>query len=426
MGDGMRSAMGSSSKPPAQPSSRSSSEQGYGSGSGTGRTLYGIGNSLSQIVTIQLDNTNFMLWKSIVVPVIRCCEFDGFLFGTTPCPDPVITETGEPNLTYREWINKDQMLLGWLLNAIVPSIDNQVVGPQIRTVHDAWLKIKQLCGAKTRTKVQRFKIALHTTRKGSMSMNEYLLKMKELSDSLTTVGSPITEEHQITSELVGLDMEYMPIMTTLLRDSDLTWQNVHASLLNFDERMTQIQSLQGINSLSTQGSNLFANADKVHSSLSGNNQQSKSNVFNNNQSLFATGSQNSSGYNNRGFNPRGRGNRGQNRGGFRSQNQNKPTCQICGKFGHSVAYCYYRADMKYMGTQSGSNQPPQFPLTNNTSEQQNSFLASQTPVSDSSWYSNSGATTYVTADPSMFTNYMPYTGKSALMVGNGKLLLFLV
>ncbi|KAK9159672.1 hypothetical protein Syun_006013 [Stephania yunnanensis] len=53
---------------------------------------------------------------------------------------------------------------------------------------------------------------------------------------------------------------------------------------------------------------------------------------------------------------RGRGGKSRGRGGFRFQNNNKPTCQICGKFGHSAAVCYFRGDMKYMGSSSSSSQ----------------------------------------------------------------------
>ncbi|KAK9142413.1 hypothetical protein Syun_011813 [Stephania yunnanensis] len=74
-------------------------------------------SSMSQLVTIKLDRTNFLMWKSIVVLLIIGCEFDGHLFGTDKCPEKLL-EDGFVNLSYRSWICKDSALIGWLLNAI--------------------------------------------------------------------------------------------------------------------------------------------------------------------------------------------------------------------------------------------------------------------------------------------------------------------
>ncbi|KAK9132256.1 hypothetical protein Scep_011784 [Stephania cephalantha] len=135
----------------------------------------------------------------------------------------------------------------------------------------------------------------------------------------------------------------------------------------------------------------------------------------------------------------GRGNgRFRGRGGFKNTN-NRPTCQICNKIGHTAAVCYYGSDMNYMGanahngsSQSQFNQPQvQF---NQSQSQRGAFLAHQVPTSaqqfypppqnarsfissadsipDSSWYADSGATSHVTADPSQLTNSTTYSGYS--------------
>ncbi|KAK9146538.1 hypothetical protein Sjap_006441 [Stephania japonica] len=70
-----------------------------------------------------------------------------------------------------------------------------------------------------------------------MLMIDYLSKMKELSNRLAIAGSPGLDDDLITSVLAGLDKEYLPITTTLLQDLDLSWSDVHTSLLNFEERM---------------------------------------------------------------------------------------------------------------------------------------------------------------------------------------------
>ncbi|KAK9096500.1 hypothetical protein Sjap_021997 [Stephania japonica] len=109
--------MVSSSRPSlAQPSSRSGLEPSSGSGYGSGWMLYWSDSSLSQIVMIQLDDTNFMLWKSIVALVIRGCEFDCFLFGITSCPNPMIVwfrneSSGNLEAIYTHYVDHGLRLL---------------------------------------------------------------------------------------------------------------------------------------------------------------------------------------------------------------------------------------------------------------------------------------------------------------------------
>ncbi|KAK9151758.1 hypothetical protein Syun_010067 [Stephania yunnanensis] len=156
-------------------------------------------------------------------------------------------------------------------------------------------------------------------------------------------------------------------------------------------------------------------------------------------------------------NNRGRGGRFRGRGGFRFPNNSRPTCQICNKIGHSAAFCYYRADMNYMGAQVSNSNGNHF---NGHQGNQNfrgggqlhgvqpsaHFLGIQSSGSglssgsgfssgteavnfagtetvnfanDPSWYADSGATTHVTNDTSQMNHISPYQGNDSLIVGNG-------
>lgn len=43
-------------------------------------------NLLNQVTTIKLDRTNFLLWQSIVIPILKSYKLEGHLFGKTPAP----------------------------------------------------------------------------------------------------------------------------------------------------------------------------------------------------------------------------------------------------------------------------------------------------------------------------------------------------
>ncbi|KAL5836916.1 hypothetical protein ACOSQ3_014085 [Xanthoceras sorbifolium] len=121
-----------------------------------------------------------------------------------------------------------------------------------------------------------------------------------------------------------------------------------------------------------------------------------------------------------GINGNGRG-RGRGRNGGR-WNNNKPTCQICGRVGHLASYCYNKFDRNYQAPVNQNNneaggsgaqnnfqqnsfqQHPmrQFPAPTNQQNQANvmqstTYYATPESVCDQSWYADSGAINHVTS-----------------------------
>ncbi|KAK9107206.1 hypothetical protein Syun_023217 [Stephania yunnanensis] len=111
-------------------------------------------------------------------------------------------------------------------------------------------------------------------RKGGMSMTEYLKKMKELFDKLATAGGRIPVKDQISCSLAGHDGEYLPMTAVFQELKDLTWPELHASLLSFEAKLIQLQNLAGINSMSLQGNTHSVHAAEVKN---GNGGQFKTN-----------------------------------------------------------------------------------------------------------------------------------------------------
>lgn len=74
-------------------------------------------------------------------------------------------------------------------------------------------------------------------------MNEYLSKMKAISNNLLLAGSPISTNDLIIQTLSGLDIEYNPIVVQLSDKTDLTWVDVQVTLLTFESRLKQLSIL---------------------------------------------------------------------------------------------------------------------------------------------------------------------------------------
>ena len=150
---------------------------------------------------LKLDRNNFPLWKSVIVLAVKGHDLGGYLFGTQPIPEKMISimdKYGETkfilNPTYVKWVQTDQRLLCWLLSSISVSVLlPKVMG--LLTTHETWKTLEMLYASQPRSRVLQLKTQLQTTRKGSLSMDEYLTKMKIFADNLKTVGYLITNDH---------------------------------------------------------------------------------------------------------------------------------------------------------------------------------------------------------------------------------------
>ncbi|KAL2524706.1 Uncharacterized protein Adt_09760 [Abeliophyllum distichum] len=82
-----------------------------------------FGMNLTQSPAVKLDKNNFLLWKNMIMPVIRGHNLEGFILGTKVCPPEFIavqttgiqmdenaTTTVEmaQNLEYNKWVTTDQ------------------------------------------------------------------------------------------------------------------------------------------------------------------------------------------------------------------------------------------------------------------------------------------------------------------------------
>ena len=99
-----------------------------------------------------------------------------------------------------------------------------------------------------------------------------------------------------------------------------------------------------------------------------------------------------------------RTNRGRSRSRGSSTNGSRPTCQVCGKFGHMALTCYHRFDNSYS---SDSNMQ--------------ALLATPQPLVDENWYADSGTTHHLTTDlTNLNVRADEYHGQEQICVGNGK------
>ena len=137
-----------------------------------------------------------------------------------------------------------------------------------------------------------------------MSIDDFILKMKQLEDTLMEGGEPISDERLCLYILGGLGSEYESIVVALTnRTEQLTLTDLQYSLQSHELRLQALAA---------------ANPDSIQANMA-------------NLSLRSSNRGNSRGsrpYNNR-------GGRGRSQGRSYGQ-RNRVQCQLCGKFGHTV------------------------------------------------------------------------------------------
>lgn len=344
--------------------------------------------SLNQPFSLKLDHNNFILWKTMVSTIVRGHRLHGYLSGTKSCPPeflPAEGGTGEDdelqiNTEYEQWIINDQLLMGWLYSSMSEAIATEVMGST--SAADLWRALENLYGAHSKSKMDDTRTLIQSTRKGSSTMVEYLWQKKNWADILTLAGDPYLVSHLISNVLSGLGIEYISIVTQIEARPSTTWQELQDLLLSFDSKIERLQTLSSTNkatNLVVPQANMVAKSTSTGSSSS----RVRGSHFNPNQHNGGRGSNFNSGRGGYSSRSRGRG-RGAN---------SRPTCQVCGKYGHSAAICYNRFDESYMGSDPNLNQ--QQPKTG-----ANAFLATPEILDSDAWFADSGASNHITSDAS--------------------------
>ncbi|KAL4340276.1 hypothetical protein GQ457_08G017820 [Hibiscus cannabinus] len=265
-------------------------------------------------------------------------------------PQQYITRDGVVTLNpeFEVYEEQDGALASWLLSTVSEELLPHLIGQN--TDIDIWNTLHQLYSGKTTSRLMSYRRMLHSQKKGDLSMQDFLMKIKLLCDNLDSCGEVISEYEHITTILNGLPPEYEPVVTVITASptpSDL--RSVRTILLDADARQTHVLSqfttcahltTQTPSSNKQQNTQLTANPSVQNA----DNTLSHNTGYVNNM----VQSKNNTGYTYGGAQSGHSGNNSPYRGRGRNRyNSNRPQCQLCGRLGHIVEKCYHRFDMSF-------------------------------------------------------------------------------
>lgn len=136
-------------------------------------------------LSLKLVDKNILLWAQQVEAIITAHKLHRFVLNPL-IPAKYATEI-DRNLEvqtpeYQQWLVQDHMLFTWLLSSLSESVLPRVLG--CKHSWQVWDKIHKHFYSFPKAKVRQFQSELRNTKKGTRSINEYLLRIKAIVDSL--------------------------------------------------------------------------------------------------------------------------------------------------------------------------------------------------------------------------------------------------
>jgi hypothetical protein len=187
--------------------------------------------------------------------------------------------------------------------------------------------------------------------------------MRTLGDEMAAAGKPIDNDELLTYILTGLDIEFNPVVTSLLsRKESVTVSEAYSQLLAFETRMEIMGSRNS------------------ESSANSANRGGRGGSGGRGRGNFTRG-RGQGGVRGRGnFNQRQNNNGGGLGGQGRGSGTTKPVCQVCLKTGHTADRCWHRFEEDFVP------------------EERHAGTAMNSYTVDNNWYTDTGATDHITGE----------------------------
>ncbi|XP_071676969.1 uncharacterized protein [Lolium perenne] len=290
------------------------------------------------------------------------------------------------------------------------------------TVHDAWTTLASSFASVSSSRYMQLRRQLSEVKKLDSSATTYFNKVKNMSDTLTSIGQPLRQEEFISYLLAGLDDDYDALVDRVgARTMPIPIRDLFAQLLSTEQRIEARKA-----SLHGGAGNYSANASTYGNRGGGGKP--------NNYRAGGSGDYRSGGGDYRGGDPRNQprpvysnkpspgpagGYPGNNHGGGSARppmprggdrdvgnaghtgggiNGNRPICQICDKVGHIASRCFKRLKKEYLGIDNDGRYMDRQVAAATTHGGHDGHAHGQTtsyPV-DARWYMDTGATDHLT------------------------------
>ncbi|XP_047326457.1 uncharacterized protein LOC124930141 [Impatiens glandulifera] len=276
--------------------------------------------SLQHISIIKLDQKSFVLWRSQVVPALKGYGFFGFVNGEI---SQLLLKSKKHRLPLSFRLGNNKI---------------NVAGENCISSQYLWETLERRFATQSKARLMQLRLQLQTIKKEESFMESYLQAIKVITDNLAAAGQQVADEDLILYVLGGLGPEYESLLVVVTtRPDSINVDDFSGLLLTHEIRLESLYANSPTANVvySRRGTSATMNhTDKGVFSPSFGSATRPSTPgasFHSQQSASTTSSilgQPSNFFNSRtGPSRPHRPYRG-------PQNQNRPKCQTCGRFGH--------------------------------------------------------------------------------------------
>lgn len=103
--------------------------------------------------------------------------------------------------------------MSWIYNSLTESIMARVVG--LKSAYDIWTTLGINFASANNARLLDLEQSLQDISKAGSSVQDYVVKLKDLTDSLAALGEPVPENKQVRYFLRGLGSEYNAFVTSV-------------------------------------------------------------------------------------------------------------------------------------------------------------------------------------------------------------------
>lgn len=392
---------------------------------------------LSHLISVKLDEKNFKLWKQQIDGVVRGHRLQRFI--TVPAVPPRFISNSGPTHTvesdaYLDWEQQDALISTWLLSTISDSLLPKLV--DCKHSWQIWTEVHRYFATLLTTKARQLRSDLRHLSKGALTIEAFMLRVRDLSESLISVGDPVPLRNLIEIVLDALPEEYDSIVAAINSKEELSsLDELEACLLAHESRLDKHRKAILTEPVSVN----LAQASLAPSSSPADSTSLTSDAFPSSTNHVTAQAENTNSQHRGGRSSRGGGRFG--RGGGRS---GKSQCQICHKIGHDASICYHRYTQSMPSAFSAPRIPfnpfmmqtrPQYPPSFGyaapgyaaprpsapRAATPQAFLATSDPsFNNQLWFPDSGASHHVTPDSTNLSDIQSMTGSEQVYMGNGQ------
>lgn len=149
-------------------------------------------SNLSSVVTVKLDSTNYIVWKTQLQNILRATNLLNYVDGTLDSPPATVKDSeGKDviNSEFLSWTQIDSHLLSCITATLTPSVFTSVL--HCKSCHEVWIYLDKRFTSFSRSHIHQLKNRLNGVKKKSDSMEDYLLQIKNFADQLALASSPV-------------------------------------------------------------------------------------------------------------------------------------------------------------------------------------------------------------------------------------------